>query len=291
MIEYNAKQRLKIIFSLHGTVLPNVFGYVLVITLWTTLVLIADLVWGLNVNFSTTAHTIVGVALGLLLVFRTNTSYDRYWEGRIRFSEFEATARNLAMRWDAVIPVEETALREELAELIAGLGHGLKEHLREGCRLEHLTSLSDASREEVKRYTHPIHGILVALHRRARIPVKQGWIAAPEYSLFGQDLNAFLDIMKSLDRIRFTPIPFAYVNQLKVFMLLYLLTLPLALISSLGWLTLLAVIFIVYALVGIEEIGMEIEDPFGQDANDLPIEQFCAGVAEDAREILVTNRA
>ena len=108
----------------------------------------------------------------------------------------------------------------------------------------------------------------------------------PEFGSFNSSLDDLQGVLRALDRIRFTPLPFAYVNQLKVFMMIYLGTLPLVLIPKFDYMTLVGMFFAVYAFVGIEEIGLEIEDPFGDDPNDLPIEQICQGTKRDVAEIL-----
>ena len=87
-------------------------------------------------------------------------------------------------------------------------------------------------------------------------------------------------------RIRQTPLPFAYVNQLEVFMGIYFVTLPFVLIPMFGYMTLVIMAFFIYALVGIEEIGLEIEDPFGDDPNDLPIVPLTNGVIKDIQDVL-----
>ena len=111
MINYQSDKRLKIIFAYTGTVLPRVLPYVFVMMLWSLALILFFEFTGLRFEMSSQAHSIVGVALGLLLVFRTNTSYDRYWEGRKQLGSLCIGARNLMNQANAVIPEEEKEYR------------------------------------------------------------------------------------------------------------------------------------------------------------------------------------
>jgi putative membrane protein len=91
-------------------------------------------------------------------------------------------------------------------------------------------------------------------------------------------VQQLVDYMGSCERILLTPLPFAYVAHLRWALIVYAATLPLALVEGFGWWSLLAVFLIAWVLFGIEEIGVEIESPFGTDANDLPLERIVAGI-------------
>lgn len=286
MIDYDPKKRLKVLFALQGTVIPSILDYIAFVAAWSALVVLVEQSLGLSVSFGTTAHTIVGLALGLLLVFRTNTAYDRYWEGRQQLEQLGCAARNFAIRAQSVVPREEVEYRQLLARLLVGYVFAVKEYLRDGIRPEHLQPLPEEARQRALRFSNPANGILSLLSDESRRLVKESWIAPPEYNAFAGDITQFQASLRALERIRMTPIPFAYVNQLKVFMLLYFLTLPFALAANFGWGTVVAVVFIAYALVGIEEIGVEIEDPFGDDPNDLPTDALCLSIQHDVEEVL-----
>ena len=231
-------------------------------------------------------HSFLGFALVFLLVMRTNSSYDRYWEGRKQLGALGITARNLAVKSNSVIPDSEQDFRTEISSLIGAYVLCVKEHLRDGITNKEIKGLSIANREEIENFSNPINGILSILGKRLRSCIDQKWMHPPEFGSFNSSLDELQGVLRALDRIRFTPLPFAYVNQLKVFMMIYLGTLPLVLIPQFDYLTLIGMFFAVYAFVGIEEIGIEIEDPFGDDPNDLPVEQICQGTKSDVAEIL-----
>ena len=286
MIAYDPENRFQIIFSIHGTVLPAVSKYMAVMLLWTGALLAVHEYTDLMPEVTTQAHAMIGLALGLLLVFRTNTAYDRFWEGRKQLGGLGISTRNLAIKANTIIPVEEHALRSEVVALIGAYGVALKDHLRDGINLDALEDLSPSIKADLQGYTNPLNGILSLLSVRFYSGVDKKWLPPPVFSVFSKSLDELQETLRALERIRTTPLPFAYVNQLKVFMLVYFLTLPVVLIPAFGYATIVAMIVIIYALVGIEEIGIEIEDPFGDDPNDLPVDKICQGIRQDAREIL-----
>lgn len=103
------------------------------------------------------------------------------------------------------------------------------------------------------------------------------------------DLNNLLTAVGGCDRIKTTPIPFAYFAHIEILLLIFCGTLPIGLVDSLGWFTVLATTFISFAFIGIEAIGVEIEDPFGQDPNDLPLEGICIGVETHVLDLCNQN--
>jgi putative membrane protein len=99
------------------------------------------------------------------------------------------------------------------------------------------------------------------------------------------NVQLLIDYMGACERIHKTPLPFAYVVHLRRALILYTATLPFALLKPFGWGSLVATFLIAYVLFGIEEIGVEIEDPFGVDDNDLPLERICETIQRDLETI------
>jgi putative membrane protein len=101
-----------------------------------------------------------------------------------------------------------------------------------------------------------------------------------------QNVQLLVDCIGACERIRNTPLPFAYVVHLRRALLLYCLTLPFALLEAFGYGTIAVSTAISYILFGIEEIGVEIEDPFGVDDNDLPLDAICRTIDRNLRALL-----
>ncbi|KAJ3255596.1 hypothetical protein HK104_007137 [Borealophlyctis nickersoniae] len=115
-------------------------------------------------------------------------------------------------------------------------------------------------------------------------------IDVSHYSLLTNSLSSLTETLTTLERIQSTPIPLAYSIHLSQTVILFLLALPFQLVIAFGWGTVLAVIMASFTLLGIEAIGEEIEDPFGYDKNDLPVDLYCESVMEEVEMLLRFRR-
>lgn len=104
-------------------------------------------------------------------------------------------------------------------------------------------------------------------------------------------LNGLVDYLGGCERILKTPIPLAYAIHLKQLLLIYCLTLPFQFVSQLEWWTAPIVALMGFTLFGIEEIGIEIENPFGRDANDLPLDQICETMKRNIDDLITLEPA
>ena len=228
-------------------------------------------------------HTMVGTALGLLLVFRTNQSYDRWWEGRKLWGGMVNTCRNLARSASVHLAHDPERLRRVLtltqsfpeASTCVLRGQGWAPS-----RLEHedvaaITSHNHAPTAIAQRITFHL-----AEERKA------GRLSDIVFTSIDHNAQQLVDIIGGCERIHKTPLPFAYVVHLRRALVLYCATLPVALVSSFGWATVPIVFGLTYVLLGIEEIGVEIEDPFEGDANDLPLERITDGIQKSVGSYL-----
>jgi len=288
MIDYLPKHWTQVTFAYRGTVLsrlwPRIAGYG-ILTAGTVGV---DLALGLP-DVSPLAHSLVGIAMGMLLVFRTNTSYDRFWEGRKRWGGIVNASRNLVRGGSVYAGTQggkSSGDAAQLAQLVSAYAHALKQHLR-GQEITTATApyLDAQLQAAAAAVANPPARIAVELSRWIATRLAQGKLP-PELARRLEDLVCeLLDHQGACERILKTPIPFAYVVQIRQLLMVYLLTLPVVLASTLGWLSVPAVALIAFALLGIEEAGIEIEDPFGTDANDLPLDAICEGIARDLAQL------
>ncbi|KAF2662066.1 UPF0187-domain-containing protein [Lophiostoma macrostomum CBS 122681] len=99
-------------------------------------------------------------------------------------------------------------------------------------------------------------------------------------------LTTMNDVLTGTDRILNTPLPIAYSIAISQITWVYILILPFQLFNSLGWVTIPASMFAAYIILGIALIGREIENPFGSDVNDLPLDAFCDQIANDVDTIM-----
>ena len=284
MITYDRTAWFKHITSWKGSVLPAIIPRILVITAIATVIAAIHHYVPFE-SMDKSPHGLVGVALGLLLVFRTNSAYDRFWEGRKRWGMIVNRSRDLtrqSLAWIRDCPEQKSRL---VHNLIA-FAYCTKQHLRGSTDLSELTNL--LTDEEFKMLSEADHKPLKAAEEvtfclvEAKQSGKLDIIAA---QFLDTDLTNLIDQLGACERILKTPIPFAYVMHLRRFLLVFLGTLPLAL-AHMGWYMVPAVAIVTYALLGIEEIGVQIEDPFGLEDNDLPIDAICQTIQKNLMEIL-----
>lgn len=234
---------------------------------------------GIPVSVPALASLIPNIVLGLLLVFRTNTAYDRFWEGRKAWGKLVNDTRNLARQiWVIVREKTEHDRKEkiEALHLLVAFAVATKAHLRQESPESELKDLiAPDHRAKLHTVNNPplriafwIGDYLQLQHQRDRIKIHQ----LVEMQLL---LNGLVDCLGACERILKTPMPVAYAIHLKQLILLYCLSLPFQMVGSLGWWTAPVVVLISFTLFGIEAIGIEIENPFGRDPNDLPLDAIC----------------
>jgi putative membrane protein len=290
VIEYDPHLWRDHLLDIRGSVLRKVAPRILLLSLWAMFVGWADSTFQ-PLRIPSTAHALVGVALGLLLVFRTNASYDRFWEGRRQWGSIINASRNLA-RGSAAIMVDAPALAARVRDWTVGFAYGVMHRLRNSASLGLATDILPA--DEAKRATDSGNVPVAAatqISRAIATARRAGAITDIEQLLMDTQVAALIDAAGACDRIHKTPLPFAYVVHLRRALLLYCGTLPFATLEGFGWGEILVTALVAFVLLGIEEIGVEIEDPFGTDDNDLPLENFCVTVQRDMQSVVAPANA
>ena len=222
---------------------------------------------------------IPSIVLGLLLVFRTNTAYDRFWEGRKSWGAIVNTTRNLARQiW---ISVDEKELKDKdhkiaALNLLVAFGVATKLHLRGEPVNSDLEALIPANKfTKLKMMNNPPLDISIWIGDYLQEQYQRHCINNYQCANMQELLNILVDNLGTCERILKTPMPLAYAIHLKQLLLLYCFLLPFQIVDDLHWWTGLISALVSFTLLGIEAIGLEIENPFGYDANDLPLATIC----------------
>lgn len=261
---------------------------VLGIGLYTLLVCMAVEAFNLSddIRMNTSVFSLLGVILSIFLVFRTNSAYDRWWEARKQWGALVNHTRNLAIYVQAMFPAENMEVRRYMGKHIANFCLALVEHLRNGTQLDKLIYLTDEEREEYASKGHIPNHISLRIFERLAEAHRRGELNEGDYINIKAQHQALLDILGACERIKKTPIPFSYAVYLKIFITAYGLLLPWALVDAFAFWTVPLVMFIFFALLGVELLGEEIEDPFGLDCNDLPTGDIAHTIKVNIFEIL-----
>lgn len=287
MISYNTKDWFTFIFKFHkADTFRQLFPLLLSIGLYTGLIAYLELehfnlAENHNLKNIPIMHGMLGFVISLLLVFRTNTAYDRWWEGRKLWGALVNNSRNLAIKLNALLEDKED--KAFFKKAIPNFAHVLNLHLKE----EHISQeLFDVFEMTVVHEKHKPNQLVKLITTKIVDLKKQGKLTHEELLFINQELSSFLDICGACERIKNTPIPFSYSVFLKKFIFFYVMTLPFGYVFSLGYYTIPVVIFIFYVLASLELIAEEIEEPFGYDENDLPTERIAENIKKNIEEIL-----
>ncbi|MBV6652799.1 MAG: bestrophin family protein [Mameliella sp.] len=241
---------------------------------------------GQYVDLNTSVFSLLGVILSILLVFRTNSAYDRWWEARKQWGALVNNTRNFAIYVHSMFPKEDAEVRRYMGKHIANFCLALVEHLREGTKLKELIYLTDEEKAEYATKAHVPNHIALQLFQRLAEAHRNGEINEGDYINIKAQHQSLLDILGACERIKKTPIPFSYAVYLKIFITIYAVLLPFALVNTFHLMSIPLSMFIFFALLGVELLGEEIEDPFGLDCNDLPTGDIAHTIKGNIFEIL-----
>jgi ion channel-forming bestrophin family protein len=286
MVDYNPKTWWKLIFMFHKSdtfrvLIPAMLG----IAVYTALVAyIENDVLHAQFKNTTVVHSLVGFVLSMLLVFRTNTAYDRWWEGRKIWGSFTNNSRNLALKLNAIL--DNSNDKKIFRILISNYIFASKEHLRKRVKMEELEECEVLSYQDLKDAKHIPNRIMKAIYLKINELNQKKVINNEQLLYINPELLSFTDNIGACERIRNTPIPYSYSLFLKKAIFLYILTMPIGFVMDFKYWSIPIVSLVFYAFAGIEVIAEEIEDPFGHDANDLPTDQISVNIKKNLIEIL-----
>ena len=275
----------KTLLSVRGSVIRAVLPRVGLCTVFSVVVALLYEA-GMALSWPILGSVVPSLVLGLLLVFRTNTSYERFWEGRKLWGNLINTSRNLARQiWvsvDTGRPAKEQALK-----LIVAFAFATKQHLRQQpCAQEIQHLVTPAQLSQIKVASSPPLEIAFWLGDYLQIQQDNRCLHPYQVQAMIQQVNGLVDVLGGCDRILNTPLPLAYSIHLKQLLVMYCLALPLQVVSELSWWTVPVVSLVAFAVFGVEEIGLEIENPFGCDPNDLPLNAICHTLDRNIHDLI-----
>jgi ion channel-forming bestrophin family protein len=276
-------------FKLKGSVIPAVMSKVLLCSGFGVVIsLLAD--WKWVEGWPTLGNVVPSIVLGLLLVFRTNTAYERFWEGRKAWGTLVNTIRNLTRRiW---VFVEETnpsdrVHKAEAIRLIVGFAIAMKLHLRQEALGQELLDWIGDRQTVIQEVPNPPLTIAFWLEDYLQQQYQQRRVDLYQITTMNTLLDTMVDTLGACERILKTPMPMAYAIHLKQLLLIYCLLLPLQMVGEIGYWTGPIVGLVSFTLFGIEEIGLEIENPFGRDDNDLPLDEICRTMGQNVEHLML----
>lgn len=292
MIAYNPKGWFSLIFHAYSrhvmrTLTPVIVFMAVFSGIFCYLVLDVFALHEQDLHSTTAMHSLVGIVLGLFLVFRTNSAYDRWWEGRKQWGLMVNNTRNLAHKLNAFLEPEDKSTRNWFAIMIPNFVFSTKEHLRKGTKMEELETADENFSKRLEGVKHVPNRLSSMMYERVNDLYKKKTISGDHLYVIDKELKQFSDILGACERIKNTPIPYSYSMYIKKFIFIYILTLPFGFVTIAEYMTVPIVVLISYVLLSVELIAEEIEDPFGRDVNDLPTDELAIKIKDNVREILL----
>lgn len=287
MVQYNPKDWITFIFRFHKSdTFRQLIPMMVLIGLYSYGVGYLEMeYWKLSeksyVKNITIMHGMLGFVISLLLVFRTNTAYDRWWEGRKQWGSLVNNSRNLAIKLSVILKDETD--KSFFKKTIPSYASILNKHLKNE---ETGMMLFEGLDLKIDHEKHRPNQIAKMLFQKLNDLYAAGKITGDQLIILNAEIQSFTDVCGACERIKNTPIPYSYSAFIKKFIFFYVMTLPFGYVFSLGYYVIPVVVFIFYVLASLELIAEEIEDPFGNDENDLPTKKISENIKRHVEEIL-----
>ncbi|KAI9837216.1 MAG: hypothetical protein M1819_000290 [Sarea resinae] len=287
--------------AIHGAILLPVTVH----ALFTALVVSLDRHLEGNIGLPSSIIPSLSIVVGLMLVFRNQTSYTRFWDGRNYLTQISTSVRNLtraflccSFKASGEILPNDRAATERVVRILIAILYATKNHLRAewgallipGTSIDPDTGFATFKHEYSDLLPVDLHDLgeegvglpfelTFYVEQYIKMAHDRGWFHAPQASQMQVQLNTLTDAFGRMETIRLTPIPVAHLIHQKQVLALFCCVLPFAMVDEMGWLAVPIVTLVSFTLYGIEGIGVQLEDPFGYDRNDIKMD----AIVEDSR--------
>ncbi|WP_254217332.1 bestrophin family protein [Synechococcus sp. CCY 9618] len=235
-----------------------------------------------------TTNVIYNLVLGLLVVFRTNTSYDRFWEGRKAWGALVVNIRNLAQELQVGIAnAASSSEKQAMIRLLSAFAIATRLHLRNEDMSDELKALiTPIQAQQLEISKHRPLVIIFWIRHYLQTQLSLDNINDNQLTAANTMLGSLVEGITGCERIITTPIPIAYRVFLKRLILIYCIGLPFRIVPDIAWWSIPMMAFISFLLLGVEEVGRELENPFGYHANDLPLDDICSAIINNVESTL-----
>lgn len=287
MTSYNPKEWISFIFNISkAETFQKLIPMMIIIGIYSGLIAYLEIeYWDLpdnsHIKNISLVHSLLSFVIALLLAYRTNTAYDRWWEGRKLWGGIVNNSRNLAMKLSVILNDEKD--KAFFRKIIPSYSSILNKHLKDE---ETGLQLFDNVELLINEHEHRPNQMAKMMYQKINDLYISEKITGDHLIILNAELQSFTDICGACERIKNTPIPYSYSAFIKKFIFFYVLTLPFGYVFSLGYFVIPVVVFVFYILASLELIAEEIEDPFGTDVNDLPTQKITENIKKHVEEIL-----
>ena len=269
-----------VLFTLRGSIAQHIALRLLTITVFACVVTLLSFHDPVAfTRLSAAPFTLIGLSLSIFMSFRNNAAYDRWWEGRKQWGQLIVEVRSLIRESNAFV---HDPARAPMLRGACGFCHALCARLRDKNEIEAVRDWI-ALDLDLAHAPNVTDAILAEVGRHCSGLASAGTISEWRYAILESRLVAMSGIQAACERIKMTPLPFAYTLLLHRTAYLFCLLLPFGIAAPLGWATPLVTAIVSYTFFGLDALGDELEEPFGYDVNDLPLDALVRIMERDVR--------
>ena len=276
MIVRDRPNAIVLLFALRGSIVPEILPHILGVASFAAVITAIGQfhLWEMG-GLTVMPVTLLGIVLSILLGFRNNACYDRWWEARKHWGAMVFEVRSLA-RASASLFGESSTVRRRLLMLVLGYAHSLRGQLRgEDVREDLAPWLDQITIDDAWAKQNRPDGFLQQAGKMLGEELAQRRLDSMGLKILDERLTALSAIQASCERIATTPLPFAYTLIVHRTAFLYCYLLPFALVGAIGWATPVLAAIVAYTFFGMDKLSEHLETPFGRDPNDLPLDALC----------------
>ncbi len=266
----------------------------LLLLLWDVGVVAAYQVFGWKwVSLPNVPLSLFGGAIGVIVGFRNNSAYGRWWEARTLWGSIVNNTRSIARQVVSVVQAKEPgevpaldAMRVKLVHYQIAYVHALRQQLRGLEPWDELKRILPDDWQSLRGHKN----IPLELQRRCGLCLKEcrdrNWLDALHWAAMDTSLNDLADAQGGAERIKSTPMPKQYDFFPELFVRIYCLLLPLGLVGNMGWFTPLGSTLVGFMFLALDKIGRDLQEPFENTIYDVPLTAICTTIETNLRQLL-----
>jgi putative membrane protein len=240
-----------------------------------------------------------GSAIGIILAFRNNSAYSRWWEGRTLWGSVvnnsRSWGRQVVTGMRAQVSSEAAELKQAQRQLVyyqIAYVHALRQHLRQldpWAEIAPILEQAGSGAEDLEllkiQKNVPL-ALQIKMGAMLDDCLERGWMDPMQWRALDESLNDLADAQGGAERIKNTPMPKQYDYFPQLFVQIYCVLLPLALVTTMGWFTPLGSTLVGFIFLALDKIGRDLEDPFDNTIYDVPMTSISTGIEVNLRQIL-----
>jgi putative membrane protein len=266
----------QLFFLMRGSIIPCILPQLAIVILFSVIVEYSYHAGYVSLpGFTMGPFAVFGIALSLFLGFRNNASYERWWEARSLWGKLVYEVRSLGRTTETLIGADHPERRGLLNDAVA-FSHFLRGELRKRTVTEDAARFigKDVAKQAVAA-ANPADFMLRCMGQRLGKLYRDGDIDSIGLRMLDESLTAFAATQAANEGIANTPLPFAYSLLVHRTAYLYCFLVPFGLTASVGWFAPLFAALVAYVFFGLDALSEELENPYGCEENDLPLNALC----------------